>query len=133
MTTHIQLNLLENTFAVKRPRRPRKTTSQLSMFTGRETLGRLLLAGRPCGPIGGPFSLRVQGRPSQPTLPSDEDAQAAIRTHLQQARGGITLQQISERSGLPPEQLRAEVARLQDEGLEFAGLMTDPNQRSDHR
>lgn len=73
MPTQIQLNLLENTFTA-RPVRRRKRTSQLSMFPGSETLGRLLLAGRPCGPIGGPFSLRVQGRPKQLALTTDDAA-----------------------------------------------------------
>lgn len=71
MAEHVQLNLLENTFAVRRGRRRRHTTSQLALFPGRETLGRLLLAGSPCGPIGTPFSLRVQGRPPQPALTTD--------------------------------------------------------------
>lgn len=72
MADHLQFNLLQNTFAVRHGRRHRhKTTSQLALFPGRETLGRLLLAGRPVGPLGGPFTLRVQGRPPQPSLSGD--------------------------------------------------------------
>ena len=65
--THIQLGLLDDTFTA-RPVRRRKPEPQLSMFTGAETIGPLRLCGRPCGPIGGPFNLRLQGQPKQPTL-----------------------------------------------------------------
>ena len=45
-------------------------TEQLSMFSGRETLGLQQLKGRPVGPIGGgDLTLKVQGTPPAPSLP----------------------------------------------------------------
>lgn len=73
MADHIQLNLLQNTFAVRRGRRRRKTAAQLALFPGRETLSPLRFRGLPWGPIGAAFNLRVQGWPIQPTLPTDDD------------------------------------------------------------
>jgi len=66
------------------------------------------------------------GAPAGAEALPPEQIQAVIRTQLQEARGGITLEQISDRSGIPIEQLRAEVTRLKGEGLDFAGLTEQP-------
>lgn len=71
----VQLGLLPDADPLLRRVRRRNAEPQLALFLGSEILGPLRFVGCPWGPLGIAFSLRVQGLPPQPTLPTDPDPQ----------------------------------------------------------